>query len=163
MKKKIEKKLLKLKIYLIEIIFFIAVLFIAWISAEIQHMGRTLIKEEYIFLFPDYLYRYDLISYFIGMAAFFAVFLFLYKRLMSRNNAQIVGYHLVFKMIYWVIDVFFAIIMFIGLCVLTFGDFYEPECLAVITNIGWPVFTALFVGINVIRKARADKFFSDAE
>lgn len=165
MKKEIAKKLLK--IYLIEVIFFIAVLIVAWLSAGIQYIGKTLIKAEYIFLFPDYFYRYNLISYFTGMVAFFAIFLFLHKRLMGKNTAQIAGHHIVLKMIYWMIAVFFSIIMFIGHCVLTMSDVYEPECLAFITIVGWPVFTALFIGIDVIRKStmrtRADNDFSDDE
>lgn len=165
MKKEIAKKLLK--VYLIEIGFFIVILITAWLSAAVQYIRRTLIREEYIFLFPDYVYRYNFVSYFTGMAAFFAIFLFLYKKIMRENTAQIAGHHIVFKVIYWMIAVFFSIIMFIGICVLTFNDVYEPECLAFITYVGWPVFTALFTGIVLIRKSntqmKADKDLSDNE
>lgn len=150
MKKEIAKKLFK--IYLIEIGFFIAILIIAWLSASVQYIGKTLIKAEYNFLFPDYVYRYDLASYFIGMAAFFAVFLFLYKKIMRKNTVKIAGHHIVFKVIYCVISASFAVIMFVGLCVLTLFDTYEPKHLAFITNVGWPVFTALFTGIAMISK-----------
>lgn len=150
MKKEIAKKLLK--IYLIEVVFFIVVLIIAWLSACIQYIGQTLIKVVDTSPFPEYFYRYNIISYFSGMIIFFAVFLFLYKRLMRKNIAQIAGRHIVFKAIYWVIAVSFAVIMLVGLCVLTMFDTYEPKHLAFITNVGWPVFTALFTGIVMISK-----------
>lgn len=163
MKKEIAKKLLK--IYLIEVVFFIVVLIIAWLSACIQYIGQTLIKVVDTSPFPEYFYRYNIISYFSGMIIFFADFLFLYKRLMRKNITQIADRHIVFKAIYWVIAISFAVIMLVGLCVLTMFDTYEPKYLAFITNVGWPVFTVLFIGIDVIRKSnmqtKADKVLSD--
>lgn len=144
------------KIIGIESIMMVFTIMNADISCMIQFLGRLHVRH-YSGFFSGDVYRYNLFTYIIGIALYFGLFVFLYKKIMEKRVIHLVAYSIPFRILAWVICVLWAFVMFVTQTVVVFlklglGDIMEPEFMIWISVIGWPVVTALLIGMDIIRK-----------
>lgn len=144
-----------LKIIGIESFMMVIAIIIAGISCKIQFLGKGCIGHYSGYIFSGDVYQYNLLTYMMWIAFYFGLFVFLYKRIMKKSVLQLAAYSISLKILAWIICVFWALVMFVAQVMVVFlelglTDIMEPEFMIWISVIGWPMVTALLIGMDII-------------
>lgn len=144
-----------LKIIGIESFMMVIAIIDACISCKIQFLGKGYVGPYSGSIFSGDVYRYNLLTYILEIAFYFGLFVFLYKRITEKSILQLATYNIPLKILAWVICVLWALVMFVTQVMVVFlelgmTDIMEPKFMIWISVIGWPVVTALLIGMNII-------------
>lgn len=153
-----EKNNKLLKIIGIESLLMISAIFVSCLAAMIQLIGRKYIGYH-SFLFSGTDYQYNIFLYIAGIVIYFLYLILIYKKVLKKYINILSEYKIGIKILVWFVCGVFSFIMFVAIFMVLFlilglSDVMHPECLSLVTIIGWPVMTALLFGVVLIRNRK---------
>ena len=142
-----------LKMFGAEVLYLLASIIVAGLSALLQTVGRSYEGDYSSFIWSGSEYRYNPFFYVLGLALFVGFMIagyifFLKKRIHHLNEKGIIA-----KIFFWGIAVIFSLLMLAAIAfslflVVGMNDNMRPEWMLNMTGYGWPVFCLVFMIIG---------------
>lgn len=154
-----------LKLFGLEILYFILLDILAFILAYVQCIGKVLIGTNSGFLFKASLYEYNMVSYIVGLIVFVICVMGLFEFMQKKRIKLLAKTGIGTKLLWGVISLFFSACMVISiafgmLCAIGFDSNIKPESAMGITFVGWPVLS-FFYGVlmmcSIIKRMKREE------
>ena len=150
-----------LKIIGIECLYLLSLIVAALLAGLVQFIGRKYTGVHSSIIFSGSDYSYNIFAYLAGILLFAGYIILTYKKFVKKHEEKIAESAWQFKLILIIVMLLFCVVMFFCFIMefflfLGFGDNMEPEILLLVTSIGWPIATALYILVIMIRNWKAD-------
>ena len=144
-----------------ECLYLLTLIVTALLAGLVQFIGRKYIGSHSGFLFSGSDYRYNVFAYLAGILLFAGYIFLSYKKFVKKHEEKIAEFTWQFKLILILVMLLFCVAMFFCLVMESFlilglGDDMEPYNLLLVTGIGWPAATAVYISVIMIRNWKAD-------
>ena len=145
-----------LKLLGMECLYLLTVIIAAGLSGLVQFIGRKYIGSHSSFIFSGSDYKYNAFAYLAGILLFAGYIFLTHKKLVNKHEGKISEFTWQLKLILILLMLLFCVAMFFCFAmefflILGFGDNIEPNILLLVTAIGWPIATAIYMSVIVIR------------
>ncbi|MBO4415971.1 MAG: hypothetical protein J5824_08340 [Lachnospiraceae bacterium] len=149
-----------LKLLGMECLYLITLVVVACLAGLVQFIGRKYIGDHSSFIFSGSDYSYNVFAYLAGILLFAGYIFLTYKKLVNKHEVKIAEFTWQLKLILILVMLLFCFAMFICIAmeffvILGFGDNMKPEILLVVTAVGLPAATAVYMSVIVIRNWKA--------
>ncbi len=150
-----------LKFFGMECLYLLSLIAAAIFSSLVQFIGRKHIRAISSFIFSGVEYRYNVLAYLAGTLLFGGYIFLTYKKFVKKQEEKIAEFQWWFKLLMILVTLLFCVAMFFcfvmeAFIILGFGDNMVPTILSMVTVIGWPVVTAVYIVAIIIRNWEAD-------
>lgn len=137
-------KKISFRIFLFEIIFFLAGAAVDVLGILIQLIWKKKRGYNHSFFFGGTIYEYNYLFYILGLAVFLVFVYFFYKKVFRDLIARIKETGTFFRIFYSFVAIVNSVMIFIGnlyalLLLIGIGYDIRPTFLATLTFLGWPV------------------------
>ena len=151
-----------LKLIGAEIVYMLIVYAGVFVASETQFLGRKYIDHYSSFIFSGDMYRYNIVAYTAGLAIFAAILYVGYAFWLKKFIPRLAECNWWKKTIFCVVGLVLSfgelvILVLIYLFKLGLGDDMGPSIMFLITTIGWPVVTGIFIIVYCFFVARIRK------
>lgn len=141
----------------IESLFMLLEIVIACIATFVQTLLKQYIDDYSGFIWSGSNYQYNYFMYFLGIVFWVGASILLYKKfekhIMKFSSMGLAKIILILVLLIWGVVMCYSEFFVIFVMVLGLSNNLGPDALFILTLIGWPLITVIFLAVNItIRK-----------
>ena len=137
----------------IESLFMLLEIVIACIATFVQTLLKQYVDDYSSFLWSGSNYQYNYFMYFLGIVFWVGASILLYKKfeghIMKFSSMGLAKFILLFVLFIWGVVMCYSEFIVIFVMVLGLSNNLGPEALFLLTLIGWPLITVVFLAVKI--------------